>query len=86
MGTGGTEALQAARAQLIHLPTPPLAQVVRFDVPAGQELCIVGDLHGQFEVRASGLLLSHCYTLLRAATHALPPRALRMRVSATTGP
>ena len=66
--------------------TPPLAQVVRFDVPAGQELCIVGDLHGQFEVRASGLLLSHCYTLLRAATHALPPRALRMRVSATTGP
>ena len=63
-----------------------LPNVVRYNVISGQELCIVGDLHGQFEVRASGLLLSHCYTLLRAATHALPPRALRMRVSATTGP
>ena len=48
-------------------PTP-LAQVVRFDVPAGQELCIVGDLHGQFEVRASGLLRTHCYART-ARTH-----------------
>ena len=26
-----------------------LPNVVRFDVPAGQEMCIVGDLHGQYE-------------------------------------
>ena len=28
-----------------------LPNVVRYNVISGQELCIVGDLHGQFEVR-----------------------------------
>ena len=47
----------AACASQADQPPASAAQVVRFDVPAGQELCIVGDLHGQFEVRISGLLL-----------------------------
>jgi hypothetical protein len=28
-----------------------LPNVVRYNVISGQELCIVGDLHGQFDVR-----------------------------------
>ena len=59
-GQGGQWKLAcgAAYASQANHPSAPTAQVVRFDVPAGQELCIVGDLHGQFEVPISGLLLT----------------------------
>ena len=55
-GLGGQCRRVAACVSQADQPSTPVAQVVRFDVPAGQELCIVGDLHGQFEVRISGLL------------------------------